>query len=103
MPPRVQSVHGASHDREGRRVAQVLVRVRVRVRVRVGLRVRVRLTLAVIPNLTCHNPNPNLQADLQHREAVLARRQLVPLRRERVRRVEREVDPVLHVRVRVGG
>ena len=35
-----------------------------------------------------------LQADLQHDEAVLARRQLVPLRREGVWRVARKVDPV---------
>jgi hypothetical protein len=35
-----------------------------------------------------------LQADLQHDEAVRARRQLVPLRREGVWRVERKVDPV---------
>ena len=35
-----------------------------------------------------------LQADLQHDEAVLARRQLVPLRREGVWRVERKVDPL---------
>ena len=54
VPPRVQSVHGASHDREGRRVAQVLVRVRVRVRGRVRVRVwvRVRLTLTLTLTLT---------------------------------------------------
>ena len=61
MPPRVQSVHRASHDREGRRVAQVLIRVRVRIRVRirvrvrvgVRVRVRVRLALAITLTLTC--------------------------------------------------